>query len=765
MINIPLTFFRDEVRNGFYISTQIKQAWGAQLMVLSAIDDICRKHDITYFADWGTLLGAVRHGGYIPWDDDLDICMKRADYIKFRQAAKAELPEGFAVQDYANQKDHWFFIAKVVNRNHMCFEEKHLNKYNNFPYIACVDIFVLDYLYRDEKKEKERCDEIMRLLSAAEGILEGRLSAAARENCIARIERDYHIRIGRDFDARQTGIVLYKLAEEQMSRVKDPEADRVGQIFPWILKGGKGYPKEYFDKAVRLPFECAGMPVPYRYNEVARRHYGDYLKVKKGRAAHEYPFYEGQRAKLQEIADFKLPEFSFSQGMLWERNAQDTVSLKSISKECLARLERLHEDLRKCILYDIERAAQVLQECQELAVEIGTLIERTKGEGNPAVKSLEDYCEALFGVYEAAAKAPKADEQQGEAWPERLRLLGASFDRVKEAVCQYVTDRRTILFLPVAHERWSGFNSLYEAAVRDESCDVYVIPLPLYRKNPYGELTGERLYDPEEYPEKLPLRSFEDFDIGLHHADIIYIQDVYDDENPLLSVPQGYYTSALKKNCESLVYVPPFELAEFGEEDRCEEYNVSKLMRTPGIMNADMVYAQSGAMRERCIKLLTDFAGRDTKEIWEKKIVSIGLPVQSEREKHMKGAACGKKDILYCIGANELTENDCLDSMLEAVEKRLEVFKTAGMSGLSVTLRLYPPDISVWERISSAGTQRLLELIAKYAPSGWCRVDSASDMGELASRCDAYYGEPSPMVLLFLEQGKPVMIAMKPGEA
>lgn len=759
MINIPLTFFRDEVRNGFYISTQIKQAWGAQLMVLSAIDDICRKHDITYFADWGTLLGAVRHGGYIPWDDDLDICMKRADYIKFREAAKAELPKGFAVQDYANQKDHWLFIAKVVNRNHMCFEEEHLNRYNNFPYIACVDIFVLDYLYQDEKKEKERCDEIMRLLSAAEGILEGRLSAAARENCIARIERDYHIRIGRDFDARQTGIAIYKLAEEQMSRAKDSEADRVGQIFPWILKGGKGYPKEYFDEAVRLPFECTDVPVPYRYNEVARRHYGDYLKIKKGRAAHEYPFYEGQRANLQEIADFKLPGFSFSQGMLWERNSQNTVSLKSISKECLGRLEKLHEDLREWIPSDTGRAMQILQDCQELAVELGSLIEQVKGEGNPVVRSLEDYCEALFGVYEAAAEAPKTEDQKAEALPERLDYLASAFEAVRDSIEENITGRKTILFLPVGHERWSGFKSLYEAAVHEESCDVYVVPLPLYRKNAYGELTEECLYDSEEYPAELPLRSFEDFNIPLNHADIIYIQDAYDDENPLLSVPERYYTSALKRNCESLVYVPPFELAEFGEGDCCEEYNVSKLMRTPGIMNADTVYAQSGAMRERYIKLLTDFAGRDTKEIWEKKIISRRLPVQDERERRIKEAAHGNKDILYCIGANELSENDAIDSMLETVEKRFETFKKASVSGLSVTVRLYPPDISVWERVSSAGTQRLLELIGKYAPSGWCRVDAVSDMGELAARCDAYYGEPSPMVLLFTEEGKPVMIA------
>lgn len=60
-------FFYDEVRDGFYIPGMMKRLWGAELTILSEVDRICRKHEIPYYADGGTLLGAVRDGQFIPW--------------------------------------------------------------------------------------------------------------------------------------------------------------------------------------------------------------------------------------------------------------------------------------------------------------------------------------------------------------------------------------------------------------------------------------------------------------------------------------------------------------------------------------------------------------------------------------------------------------------------------------------------------------------------------------------------------------------------
>lgn len=84
-----------------------------ELEILKKIDEVCKKHNINYWLDSGTLLGAVRHQGFIPWDDDIDIGMLREDYEKFLKVAQKDLGDDYFLQTRSTDKNYPLVFAKV----------------------------------------------------------------------------------------------------------------------------------------------------------------------------------------------------------------------------------------------------------------------------------------------------------------------------------------------------------------------------------------------------------------------------------------------------------------------------------------------------------------------------------------------------------------------------------------------------------------------------------------------------------------------------
>ena len=98
-------------------NTMLRKAQLRMLEILVEVDKICKKHNISYWLDYGTLLGAVRHGGFIPWDDDLDISMMKEDYDRFLSIAPKELPKQFIVQNTRTEKNFPYTITRIVDLN------------------------------------------------------------------------------------------------------------------------------------------------------------------------------------------------------------------------------------------------------------------------------------------------------------------------------------------------------------------------------------------------------------------------------------------------------------------------------------------------------------------------------------------------------------------------------------------------------------------------------------------------------------------------
>ncbi len=131
--------------------SDLKKIHQANLLVLREIDRICRKHHITYMLDAGTLLGAVRHKGFIPWDDDADIVFRREEYEKFAAAADAELPESMQLirqTDYQDGKAFYDFTPRIIykkSRRHAADDQDQVFYEGKLNHLW-VDLFILDRL-------------------------------------------------------------------------------------------------------------------------------------------------------------------------------------------------------------------------------------------------------------------------------------------------------------------------------------------------------------------------------------------------------------------------------------------------------------------------------------------------------------------------------------------------------------------------------------------------------------------------------------------
>ena len=111
--------------------------------------------------------------------------------IEIEKRCIQELPEGFSAYNYKNHDDFWLFLARVVGKQRICFEGDHLERFHQFPYIAGVDIFVLDYVSRDEKAEPKRDELAMHVLVIADSFGdEVSLSKESQEMGIKKIEAE-----------------------------------------------------------------------------------------------------------------------------------------------------------------------------------------------------------------------------------------------------------------------------------------------------------------------------------------------------------------------------------------------------------------------------------------------------------------------------------------------------------------------------------------------------------------------------------------------
>lgn len=258
------------------VTKELQPRWNAVIIdVLSAFIRICEAQGLRYFCAGGTAIGAVRHQGMIPWDDDIDVFMPRPDYDRFLRLAAQSMPEGYEVLSPYATKDYPMYFAKMCNARTTLLENER---------IPCVfglyiDIFPLDGAYEDVEtcyREKRRFKRLMNKLEAVSthnsfgeyvGLLTkrrewGRFAVKTVAFCCRSWLRRWllkqmdSIAYGHDY-ALSSRVVTYSGAYQRQEI----------------------YPKAWLETPQMFAFEGLMVNLPHDYDAYLRHFFGDYMTL------------------------------------------------------------------------------------------------------------------------------------------------------------------------------------------------------------------------------------------------------------------------------------------------------------------------------------------------------------------------------------------------------------------------------------------------------------------------------------------------------
>ncbi len=315
-LNIPTEYFEEEMRSDFRVTEMMKRSWAAQIHLLKVLENFFRKHDIRYTATWGTLLGAIRHEGFIPWDDDIDINISRKDFRKLLKYAH-ELPHDIWILSIYSSDTFYNFHAVVKNNRRGSddlLDEEREKEFCGFPFMTGVDIYILDNIPDDENKMKaqkflyefgyslvHRYAEMER--NAAEGFPareeDAELFLYHMEQFLEQVRRVYGDAFRIDGD-RPLLNELCRLVDGIAAYYCNVECKKVSSFTecPGKKLENWGRRKYLYRNPQKVPFEYTTIMVPERSKELLTTLFGEsYMTPMRIKGKHEYPQY-GSPAKV-----------------------------------------------------------------------------------------------------------------------------------------------------------------------------------------------------------------------------------------------------------------------------------------------------------------------------------------------------------------------------------------------------------------------------------------------------------------------------------
>ena len=244
-----------------------------ELEILKDVLNICEKHGLTVMMIGGTFLGAVRHGGFIPWDDDVDIGMSRKDYETFVEVAPRELKEGYYLRHFMTDKDMPYYPAQVVDPS---FEILDVSAQQEKVRCAWIDIFPLDGMPKGKIKfffHKYRLLYLRMMLKFSqfsEVVAVNLKNRPLHEKILVAVGK--HLHVEKYMDTHKRMVLIDKCLKKYPYETAEQVINFMG-----AYKFRELFPRELFSDLTDYPFETLMLKAQKDYDRVLSQLYGDYM--------------------------------------------------------------------------------------------------------------------------------------------------------------------------------------------------------------------------------------------------------------------------------------------------------------------------------------------------------------------------------------------------------------------------------------------------------------------------------------------------------
>lgn len=286
-IQLPDHFLDEEVRCDFTVTTKMKELWAVELDLLAEFDRVCKKYDLTYSATGGTMLGVIRHQGFIPWDDDIDLMMLREDYERLCRIAPTEFKEPYFFQTEYTDPGSLRRHAQLRNSQTTAIREVEKKWHYPFNQGIFIDIFPVDAVIDNKELFDAQFQEAMALRKSytekAKWNVRYHKGPHAVKNAVKGIVKGLNNSI---FAKKYDYLSDYRKFEKVCARYNDEDTKYLS-----LLSFQFDNPKHYKTRAgwqdiQYKPFEFMEMPVTSDYDEILTIQYGDYMKMQKVSTIH-----------------------------------------------------------------------------------------------------------------------------------------------------------------------------------------------------------------------------------------------------------------------------------------------------------------------------------------------------------------------------------------------------------------------------------------------------------------------------------------------